>query len=394
MPEQSLLFEAFKNCNFGEAAELLKDQSNIPADLSPFERIRLFENLIEHKSFDIILLFADHKLIETDLFEYDTFDNTPLHKILSKLEDEESSLTFLDDFLSRLENINDSVNSQTLLAYALEIGAAPFIIEKLISAGCDTRWLNNAEQSFLHQIAANNRIPQDTAAAYLSLMISEGLDPDAQDIVKNTALIIAISRNKTQLIDILLENGAGANIPDKEEETAFYHAVVHQQNLQLYQKLKSYESPQFDLLSKSGSTLLFEFLKRLNRPTDTQLAFLKELLEDGADMYTPSVYYGRERTPADIAAEKSFTVFQTILELDKLDITGTDQNGNTLLHQVCAFDINFDSEAAKDTYRKAKLLIDKGADVNLANSKDETPLILAMTDNLKAKTVELLLKHK
>lgn len=394
MPEQSLLFEALKDNNYEEARELLKDELNLPADLSSFERIRLFDNLIEHKAFDIILLFVDHKLIETDIFEYDTFENTILQKIVSKVQDDEKSLSFLDEFLEELENINDSVNSQTLLAYALEAGAAPFIIEKLISAGSDTGWLNNAEQSFLHQVASNNRIQPDTAAAYLRLLISEGLDVNAQDIVKSTPLIIAISRNKTHLIDILLENGASANIPDKEEETAFYHAVVHQQNFKLYQKLKEYESPEFEHVSKSGSTLLFEFLKRLNRAEDSQLLFLKELLEDGADMYTPSVFYGRERTPSEIAAEKPFPVFNTIMQLEKLDITGTDQNGNSLLHLVCGFDINFDQEAAKDTYRKAKLLIEKGADVNLTNNKDETPLTLAMSDNLKTKTVELLLKNK
>lgn len=132
----------------------------------------------------------------------------------------------------------------------------------------------------------------------------------------------------------------------------------------------------------------------MNRPSETQLAFLKQMIEDGADMYTPAIFYGNEKTPADITAEKSFDIFSTVIETGKLDITGQDNNGDSLLHKVCAFNVNFDNEAAKDTYRKAKLLIEKGADVNLTNNKDETPLMLATTDNLKTKTVELLLKHK
>jgi ankyrin repeat protein len=56
--------------------------------------------------------------------------------------------------------------------------------------------------------------------------------------------------------------------------------------------------------------------------------------------------------------------------------------------------VNYDQEAARQLYQKVKLLIAAGADPNAMNDKDETPLMLAVQDNLKAKTVELLLKHK
>ncbi len=48
---------------------------------------------------------------------------------------------------------------------------------------------------------------------------------------------------------------------------------------------------------------------------------------------------------------------------------------------------------AKETYRKVKLLLDHGADISITNDKDETALILASADNLKIKTVELLMKQ-
>jgi ankyrin repeat protein len=47
---------------------------------------------------------------------------------------------------------------------------------------------------------------------------------------------------------------------------------------------------------------------------------------------------------------------------------------------------------AKETYRKAKLLLEQGADISITNDKDETALMLASGDNLKIKTVELLMK--
>jgi ankyrin repeat protein len=65
-----------------------------------------------------------------------------------------------------------------------------------------------------------------------------------------------------------------------------------------------------------------------------------------------------------------------------------------LLHQVCAFNVNYDQEVARQLYQKVKLLIEAGADPNATNDRDQTPMMLAAQDNLKVKTVELLLKHK
>ena len=78
--------------------------------------------------------------------------------------------------------------------------------------------------------------------------------------------------------------------------------------------------------------------------------------------------------------------------MDSIDINEQDNEGNTLLHKVCAYNVNYDAEAAKETYRKVKLLLENGADKDIANDKDETPLMLASGDNLKIKTVELLMK--
>lgn len=59
---------------------------------------------------------------------------------------------------------------------------------------------------------------------------------------------------------------------------------------------------------------------------------------------------------------------------------------------MCLFDVNYDAEAAKETYRKVKLLLENGADKDITNDKDETALMIASGDNLKIKTVELLMK--
>ncbi|WP_219222711.1 ankyrin repeat domain-containing protein [Pedobacter antarcticus] len=394
MPDNQLLLDAFRNSNFQDAREILKEESNIPIDLQPFERVQLFDKLIRNKAFDIVFLFIRHQLIETDLYEYNTFNHTLLKSIFLNLQQEEEDIIFFDEFLSTLQNLDEVIDNQTLLGHALESGVHPLLIKSLINAGCDINWVSNAEETYLHQITSDNRVKPENAAVLLDLMINEGLDVNAIDIVKKTPLINAISRNKVLLIDLLLKNGAGSNIPDNMGETAFYHAIVHQQNLPLYENLRSYETPDFEIPNKNKETILFEFLRRLNRPSETLLNLLTELIKDGADLYAPAIYYGKEKTPADIVAEKTFDVFNTVIRLDVLDLTRLDQNGNSLLHKVCAFDVNFDLEMAKDTYRKVKLLIQKGIDINLTNNQDQTAMMLASTDNLKAKTVELLLTNK
>ncbi|MDO7742560.1 MAG: ankyrin repeat domain-containing protein, partial [Pedobacter sp.] len=60
---------------------------------------------------------------------------------------------------------------------------------------------------------------------------------------------------------------------------------------------------------------------------------------------------------------------------------------------VCAFNVNYDQNVAKETYRKVKFLLENGADISLTNTKDQTALMLASDDNLKTKTVQLLLSN-
>ncbi|MNR10898.1 Ankyrin repeats (3 copies) [compost metagenome] len=91
-------------------------------------------------------------------------------------------------------------------------------------------------------------------------------------------------------------------------------------------------------------------------------------------------------------AEKKSEILQTALTNGNIDINRQDDEGNTLLHKVCAYNVNYEAEKAKETYRKVKLLLENGADKNITNNKDQTALALASDDNLKIKTVELLMK--
>ena len=97
----------------------------------------------------------------------------------------------------------------------------------------------------------------------------------------------------------------------------------------------------------------------------------------------------------DLVVKKSYAFFTEFLEIFSLEnINITDDNGNTLLHKVCAIDVNFEAYKAKELYRKVKTVLKLGADISLTNNRDKTALMLASDDNLKEKTVALLLKNQ
>jgi uncharacterized protein len=169
--------------------------------------------------------------------------------------------------------------------------------------------------------------------------------------------------------------------------------VTLQQGKETYQLLKQFSSPDFDLATKDGQRIFPSFLESFSG-NPAQMALLLELFQDGADIYQTSLYYGTPRSAADLIAERPADLLKTVIGVGTIDINRRDDWGNTLLHKVCGVNVMFDEHAAKETYRKVKLLLDAGADPELTNDKDENPLALAEQDNLKIKTVELLLRSK
>ena len=130
----------------------------------------------------------------------------------------------------------------------------------------------------------------------------------------------------------------------------------------------------------------------INGRSENEIKLLIEMIEDGGDLYHPSLYYSKDKTPLDQIAEKPAEILEAVFETGKVEINRQDDKGNTLLHKVCALNVNYDANQAKETYRKVKLLLENGADSSITNDEDKTALMLASDDNLKIKTVELRMK--
>lgn len=389
------LTDALKRGNLPAAKELIDQGEKLPKDLQSYEKNQIYDTLIRAKAFELINALVKDGFIETDIYEYEKFDNTIFPSLFRYLGTEPADLDFLTAFTRKLDNINDAVQDKTLLNIAFNNSAPIEHIKILVDAGCNVNYKTNYEENYLYKIVQEYAIREDTGVVYLEYLIGEGLDPNAGNIVKETPLHLAIGSNKQKYIELLLQHGADLNQPGKDGETPFYAAIVHQVcNVERYEKLAAHAPLDFDIANKNGETV-FCGAMRMRRGTSTEdVALIKALIRDGADIYQTSPYYAKDKAAIDWLAERPADMLQGVMETGVIEIDRRDDEGNTLLHKVCAYNVNYDQEAARQLYRKVKLLIEQGADVNITNDLDQRPIDLASTDNLKSKTVELLLKHK
>jgi ankyrin repeat protein len=387
-----MLEQTLNSNQFEQALDLLKNGEKLSKSLEDFKKSQIFEKLLREKQFEILLHFCKDKTIQTDVYELDNFDRSIFQSILYYLPKDEESISFFRDFISKFDNLNDEVATKTLLGFFLEKGANLDFIKILVEAGCDVNFQNNAEENYLHQVIKTNLMKPDLSLSYLEFLINEGLDVNHPNIVKKTPLISAIDFNRDEYIDLLLQNGANPNDADKDGNSAFFYAVAHKLDFDLYTQLRDFATPDLDHLNNDQVSALFEFTRMMNGRSDREIKLLIQMIEDGGDLYHPSQYYSKDKTPLDQIAEKPSEILEAVLETGKIEINRQDDNGNTLLHKVCAFNVNFDAEQAKETYRKVKLLLENDADSSITNDQDKTALMLASDDNLKIKTVELLMK--
>ena len=385
---------------FDEAKSMMHNGEKLSKNIQEHHKSSIFDHLVREKQYEILNMMLKDKTIETDIYEFDSFDKSIFQAIVRNLGNDDEDIAFFNEFITHFDNLNDEVNTKTLLSYFFENGVSLALIKACIDAGCKANFKNNAEENYIHQVVKNSfrrynlndEQTTDLLKGYIDILLNEGVDINEGNVVQETPLITSIKFNKKNLIAHLLENGADPNHTDRDGNSAFFYAVAHSQSENIYDMLRNFASPTFDQINKNGETLLFEYARMMSN-SESGINFLKKLIEDGADLYQASTWYGADTTPLDIIAEKQADIVQAVLETGQIDVNRADNKGNTLLHKVCAYNVNYEAEKAKETYRKVKLLLENGADIAITNDQDKSALMLASDDNLKIKTVELLMKQ-
>jgi len=385
--------EAILRGQFDEARQYLDNGETLTGTYVEHNRSQLFSSILRGRAFDLAERFIDAGLIETDVYEYENFDRSFFRNIAMDLRDDEVSLEFLRAFMEKISNKNDEVKDRTLLGYVLEQGAGPAIISALIETGCNVNYRNNADRNLIHQVVSRNMLPEEKGVAYLEILSREGVDISQKDIMGETPLLMAVKNNKEAYIAWLLQQGADPSEQDNQGRTAFYIAAAELFDPALFRMLCAYGMPDPELRTAEGITVINE-LMRIMQGSNNEMELLQLVLESGASLSQSSSYYGTSKSGIDWLAEKPSAVLQYVLKAHFIDVNEQDASGNTILHKVCGYNVNFDAETARDLYKKAKMLLEAGADPSITNDRDEIPQQLAEQDNLKIKTVELLLGRK
>jgi ankyrin repeat protein len=392
--ESAAVAEAIMRGNMNEARERLQNGEPLAGRYAENNRSQIINSIFRAKAFDLIDNLIEHGLIQTDVYEYDSLDRSVFKNIAMSLQGDEDSLNFLKDFTKKIQNKNDEVRDMTVLQFCIEEAADPAIIQCLIEEGFDPQYKNNAHMNLLHAVVNKGMLDETKGKTYIEILLSNGVDVNHRNVVGTTPLMLAVQRARKNYLDLLLQGGADPNEQDNKGNSSFYFAVVDQQNRSVYEKLKEYASPNFDNENKDGEYILTGYLRMANGSSPDVIGLLTQMLEDGADIYQASPYYSVPKSGVDWLAEKTPELLKAVLDNGSIEIDRQDDHGNTLLHKICAFNVNYEQEAAKRTYQKVKLLLQAGADPGIVNDKEETPMTLAAKDNLKAKTVDLLMQTK
>ena len=339
------------------------------------------------------LLLADEKrnidIIDTLLKEGadpnipDTDGNTYFHYAVDKKCPKE----FLQAITGHCTDINaTNQENETALLLACVHGEYSKICV-LLEAGADPNIANKNGNACIHYAAHD-----DFSKEVLQAILDQGADVNAENHQNQTALIWACERGDADIIHILLRAEADLTIADMDGNTCLHHAVNKYCTKDVLQAVIN-QGPDVNATNKKKQTPLLRACQNvlnvkigilLDAGADPTIAdedgntclyfsvlsncseeVIKAIIHCGADVNAKSP---EKQTALLLACQ--FAQHATICVL--LDagadpnIAGT--NGNTCLHYA----------AHNDCPKKVlQALIHKGADVNATNQKNQTALLLA-----------------
>lgn len=401
------LQEALRQKDFDQIEKHIQTDAESFKQLKNYEQDTLVQTALRNKAFPVVMGLVEAELVTVDLFELDRwmgsflyhvmlntpFSKTgniirsprPTHTIDDSADLDAESLDFFQSLSGRIENIDEPVENQTMLEFAISQNLPVPVLQVLVDHGCPADTYDHSENTLLFR----QLTPQVG-----HWLVQQGLDVNHKNKGGVTPLEKAIDTGNPEWVRILLDSGADIHHQTKEGHSMFRFALVDKVDYALFDLLCEYDSPNFHQTNRTGSSLLFDYIDRLTSVSEKSLAYLTKLLEMGADVQqVNTTIYGQQRTPLDAAMAAATVVFETVLNHYTEDINQTDNDGNTLLHRVCGMDLNYDQAKASDLYKKVKLLLGKGADPSIRNTQDKTAVDLAGDDNLKEKVVALLLKQ-
>ena len=195
----------------------------------------------------------------------------------------------------------------------------------------------------------------------LGLLIKAGVDVNIRGVVGRTALMYSARSGDRLSVSLLLRAGADINTADLEGVTPLMYAARSGDHLCVTSLLQA--GAEIHAADSKGVTVLMHMVK------GGLVACVKELIESGADVNKADI---KGTTALMIAASKGLTKSNKMREVMYSDVLADDLADDEMI-----FDTEGDLVESEGHVECMELLIEAGADVNIADMTNETALYLA-----------------
>ena len=291
---------------------------------------------------------------------------TPLQILSDSYFREKFNVLNLAQLLKHGAEVNrrDKANNTPL---HLTIRGNRFILARmLLEHGADANVENYEGETPLHMLSQSSSKDEGIILNLALLLITNhGVEVNKQDKVNNTPLHLAIRRNRSRLVGILLEHGADANAENNEGMTPLQilseSDANDERNLLNIAQLLLMHGAEVNRWDKANNTPLHLAIRR----SRSRLAGI--LFEHGANANAEN---NEGMTPLQILSESDADDECDILNLAKLllkcgaEVNRCDKANNTPLHLAMQ----------RNRFMIAETLLEHGADANVENSGGMTPL--------------------
>ena len=246
---------------------------------------------------------------------------------------------------------------RTALHYAANNGYEGIVAE-LIPKVDDINVVDNEGRTALHYAAESGH------EAIVAELIGAGADISVKDNEGNTALIAVACCEQECLASAekLIKEGSDVDVVDKEGRTALHYAAENG-----YEAIVAQLIPKVDDINvkdNEGITALMAVASC----KQGSLLNTEKLITAGADV---NIRGEKGETALILACQRGHEdIVMKLLENQSIDINATTSGGDTALIGAC-------EKGEGVSFRIIKTLLDRGANVNLANNEGVTPLMMA-----------------
>ena len=258
-------------------------------------------------------------------------------------------------------------------------------IKVLLNTGADPNAADADGNTCLHYTARN-----DCCTEILQTIISHGADVNATDKKKVTALMLACAKGNEDAINVLLDAGTYPNIADANGDTCLHYTARKEFCTEILQSIITHGADVNATNKKNVTALMMACVKGnkdainilLNTGADPNIAdaFCDSCLHYAArnncctEVFEAIIGHGGDvdgthnLTPLMLACEKGIADATNALINAGADPYITDCMGATCIHHAV---LNRSSKYALEA------VVNHGVDVNVANKKNLTALMLA-----------------